>query len=146
MASRSRMRSCFFALFIVGLLGLAVYNTWQVHVLRAEVTNLKKQVEALKKGDDMPVNSALDSIELVMKARKHADLAKKYIADGEFKKARKELDTSLQLMKRFSQTSGDTSKDAMEQLRDTWQDAGDSLEKMWQGITEKSGGAKTKGG
>ncbi len=146
MASRSRASSCLFALFIVALLGLALYNTWQVHVLRTEVTDLRKQVEALKKGDDMPVNTAIESIELVMKARKHADLAKKHIADGEFKKARTELDTSLQLMKRFSQTSGEASKDAMEQLRDTWRDAGDSLEKMWQGITEKSGGAKTKGG
>lgn len=146
MASRSRARSFFFTLFILGLLGMTAYNTWQVRLLRTEVTALRQEVEALKKGNEMPVNSALDSLELVLKARKHADLAKKHIADGEFKKARVELDESLRLMKRFSQTSGDASKDAMDQLRNTWRDAGDSLERMWQGITDKSGGAKTKGG
>ncbi|GEM_PF-3183648 len=146
MASRSRVRSFFFTLFILGLLGLAAYNAWQVYLLRAEVTALKAEVAALKKAEDAPVGSALESIEHVFKARKHADLAKKHIADGEFKKARAELDKSLQLMKRFGQTSGESSKDAMDQLRKTWQDAGDSIERMWRGITEKSGGANSKGG
>ena len=143
MASRRRP---FFTLFIIALLGVTVYNAWQVHRLRAEVTDLKKQVVALRGGEGAPVNGAIDSLELLMKARKHADLARKYVADGEFKKAKAELDKSLELTKRFTETSGESSKDAIEQLRKTWQDAGDSLERMWQGVTDKSGSAKKKGG
>lgn len=143
MASR---RSPFFTLFIIALLGVTVYNAWQVHRLRAEVTDLKKQVAALRSGDRTPVSGALDSLELLMKARKHADLARKYVTDGEFKKAQAELDKSLELTKRFTETSGESSKDAVEQLRKTWQDAGDSIERMWHGITEKTGSAKKKGG
>ena len=146
MASRSRVRSFFFTLLILALAGMTAYNAWQVRVLRSEVSTLEQEVAALKKGDRASASSPLDSLELVMKARKHADLAKKYIADGEFKKAKVELDESLMLMKRFSQTSGDSSKDAVDQLRKTWRDAGDSLERVWQGITEQSGGAKAKGG
>ncbi len=145
MASRSRVRSFFFTLLILALVGKTAWNAWQVRMLRTEISALEQEVAALKKGD-RAASSPLDSLELMMKARKHADMAKKHIADGEFKKAKVELDESLRLMKRFSQTSGDSSKDALDQLRKTWHDAGDSLERMWQGITEQSGGTKTKGG
>lgn len=143
MASR---RSPFFALFIIALLGVTVYNAWQVHVLRAEVTDLKKQVAALGSGDRTPVNGDIDSREILAKARKHVDLAKKYVADGELKKAQAELDKSLELAKRFTETSRESSKDAVEQLRKTWEDAGDSIERMWRGVTEKTGSANKKGG
>lgn len=143
MASRRRP---FLTLFIIALLGLAVYDAWQVRMLRAEVTDLKHEVAALRKGDTASVSGALGSVELLTKARKHADLARKYIADGEFKKAKAELDASLELTKRVGQMSGESSKDALEQLRETWRDAGDSIERMWHGITEKSGGVKNKGG
>ena len=139
-------RRPFFTLFIIILLGLTVYNAWQVRTLRSEVTDLRTQVALLRTGGEKPVHGALGSLDLVTKARKHADLARKYVADGEFKKARVELDKSLDYMKSFSQTSGGSSKDTMDQLRDTWRDAGSSIEKMWRGVTEKSGGAKNKGG
>lgn len=140
MASRRRP---FFTFFIIILLGLTLYNAWQVRTLRAEVTVLRTQVALLRTGGEKPAHGALDSVDL---ARKHADLARKYVADGEFKKARVELEKSLEYMKRFSRTSEESSKDTMDRLQDTWRDAGKSIDKMWRGVTEKSGGAKNKGG
>lgn len=143
MASRRRP---FFTYFVVILMGMTVLNAWQVRTLRAEVTALKAQVEDLQTvGDRRPVH-AVGNTDLVAEARRHADMARKYVADGEWKKARVELDKSLDYMRSFSRTSEESSKDTVDQLRDTWRDAGSSIEKMWRGVTEKSGGAKSKGG
>lgn len=143
MAARARTRSFLFTLFILALLGLTLYNAWQVRVLRAEVSDLTHRVTALRGGNDAPARGAVESLQ---QARKHADLARKHIASGDFKKARAELDKSLLLMKSAGDTTDKPSKDAADQLRKTLKDTGDALERIWQGVTEKPKDTDNRGG
>ncbi|MBP6965086.1 MAG: hypothetical protein KBC96_11835 [Armatimonadetes bacterium] len=143
MAARARTRSFLFTLFILALMGLTVYNAWQIRVLRAEVSDLMDRVAALHGGNDAPARGAVEKLQ---QARRHADLARKHIASGEFRKAKTEMDRSLQLMKSAGDTTDKSSKDAANQLQKTLKDAGDALERMWQGVTEKPKVTDNKGG
>lgn len=143
MAARARTRSFFFSLLLLVLLGLTLYNSWQVRILRAEISDLQGQVSAYHGGDDSASGGALERLQ---QARRHADMARKHIASGDFRKAKAELDKSLQLMRSAGDTTDKSSQDAADQLRKTLKDTGDALERLWHGFTEKPKGTDNKGG
>jgi len=139
------MRRLVFMLFFVALLCLIAYNSWQVRALRVEVAGLTKEVAALKRGD-VSVSSTPADRSLIAKASKHLNQAKKHIADGDFGRAKGELEKSLQLMQRFSQESGESAKDAVDKLRGMWREAGATIERLRHAVGKESEKGKAEGG
>ncbi len=138
------MRRLVFGLFTIGLLCLLAHNAWQAHMLRGEVARLQKEVATLRHGGPVASDGA-DNLSLIAQARKHADRAKKYIADGDLGRAKVELEKSLRLIQRFSEESGESAKSTLENLRRMWRDAGATIERLRRAVAEESE-KKSKGG
>ncbi|HET6454261.1 MAG TPA: hypothetical protein VFI02_07645 [Armatimonadota bacterium] len=137
------MRRFFSALFMLALLAVVVFNAWQVSVTRREVADLKAQVAALK-SHGSGGSSEATPIALVNRARKHAALAKEYMLKGDLKRAKVELDDSLQLMQRAGQDTGTSYKEKIEKAQKTLEDTRSAVERLLKKFEKQP--EKSKGG
>ena len=138
------MQRLIFVLLAPAILVLVAYNVWQVSMLRGEVAGLKTQMAALK--GNVPASGSAEGVSLIAEAREHAERARKHIADGQLKRARTELDKSLRLMQRFSETSRSSARGALERMRRTWRDAEGNVERLWRKPEKKPEARNAKGG
>ena len=136
------MRRLISMLFTLALLVLVIYNIRQVSALRREVAALKTEVAALKSGRGEPSSSEM--LSLVQKAWKHADQAKRHVVEGDFKRARVELDRSLELMERAGRDAGAPSAGTLEKVQRSLRETRATIERLWRALDEKPD--KAKGG
>jgi len=122
------MRRMFSMLFSLILLALVVYNTGQVISLRREVATLKQEAAA---------KSGHGSTSVLGKAQKHIDLAKQYALKGDFKRADKELNTGLELLRKAGSDTTEPYTDKMEKMERTLSDTRGLIQRLW-GNTDKA--------
>lgn len=137
------MRRLISMVFVLAVLALVSYSAWQVSLLKREVAALKTEVAALKAGKG-GASEASGTLSLIAKAREHAERAKEHIRKGDLKRARTELDKSLQLMQRAGQDAGAPYRDALEKVQRTLRDTRATIEQIWRKSDEKPD--KAKGG
>ena len=137
------MRRFFSALFMFALLAVVLFNAWQVSLMRREVADLKAQVAALEAHKGR-LPEASGAIALVNKARKHAAQAKQYMLKGDLKRAKVELDESLELMERAGQDTGASYKERIEKAQKTLEDTRATVERLMKKFEKQPD--KVKGG
>lgn len=128
---------------MLALLAVVLFNAWQVSLMRREVADLKAQVAALEahRGRSPEASGA---IALVNKARKHAAQAKQYMLKGDLKRAKVELDESLELMERAGQDTGASYKERIEKAQKTLEDTRSLVERLMKKFEKQPD--KAKGG
>ena len=126
---------------MLALLAVVVFNAWQVSLMRREVVGLKEQVAALEAHKGRSPEST-GAIALVNKARKHAAQAKEYLVKGDLKRAKVELDESLQLMQRAGQDTGTSYKERIEQAQKTLEDTRAAVERLMKKFEKQPNKAK----
>lgn len=138
------MRRLFSVLFMIALLAVVGFNAWQVSLMRREVADLKEQVAALRASGKGGSAEASTPLSLVDKARKHAAQAKQYMAKGDLKRAKTELDESLRLMQRAGQDAGTPYKERIEKAQKTLEDTRSAVERLMKKFEKQPD--KAKGG
>ena len=128
---------------MLALLAVVIFNAWQVMLMKREVADLKEQVAALKTHKGGSAESS-GTIALVNKARKHAAQAKEYMLKGDIKRAKVELDESLQLMERAGRDTGTPYKERIEKAQKTLEDTRSAVERLMKKFEKRPD--KAKGG
>jgi len=106
-------------LLLLVLLALLGYKTWQVSVLRKEVTALEGEVAALR-----------------------ASRAKEHVLKGDFDRAKVELDKSLRSLQQASRHAGSAFAEALRALQGTLDDTRAAIEDVSRKPSKKPNDAK----
>lgn len=128
---------------MLALLAVVIFNAWQVSLMRREVADLKEQVAAFEANRGRSPEAS-GAIALVNKARKHAAQAKQYMLKGDLKRAKVELDESLELMERAGQDTGASYKERIEKAQKTLEDTRSLVERLMKKFEKQPD--KVKGG
>ncbi len=97
--------------FLVGLLGLVGYNTWETAQLRRDVETLRQQASGVsmkeKPGTPTRNNSegGSDPASLLASARRHYDAAQAHLGRKEYAEASREMMLASQAAKKASQNA-----------------------------------------
>jgi len=121
---------------MLALLAIVLFNSWQVASLRREVADLREHVGS--------GSSESASLSVLDKARKHADQAKEYMAKGDLKRAKSELDESVGLMQQAGRNAGESYKDKIEKTQKTLDDTRSGIERLIKKFEKQPD--KSKGG
>ncbi|MBI2843714.1 MAG: hypothetical protein HYX78_09970 [Armatimonadetes bacterium] len=136
----------FAALALVAVLGLSVYNSWQISRINRELAALRMDVSssgpALDKEEEF-----LSALELV---KRHTERARELLAGGQTGRARHELDRSLRWLERISSLSEDTAGDAARGITSTISAVQKEIEKAMEELSKQTpkrrpGGNETAG-
>jgi len=137
------VRRFVYVVFLVILVAIVFGNAREISRMKKEIADLQTQVAALQAHKGKP-SEAADSSAVISKAGKHAAMAKEYLAKGDFKRARKELDESLRLMQRAGQDTGSSYKDRIEKAQKTLEDTRSLVDRMLKKFEKQPD--KAKGG
>lgn len=116
---------------LVAVLAIAGYNYWQNGRMRGDLEAIRARV--VHPGG-RPAPDRQDLLTALAQAKDHATRARELIAAGQARRARLELDRSLQKLDRASSLSKDIAADAGSGLGAAWSAVRTEVEKAWNEI------------
>jgi hypothetical protein len=136
-------------LFLLILLGLVGYNTWETAQLRREVEELRQQAGArtgrVKLGVAVKVGTekATDPASLLASARRHYDAAQEHLSRKEFAEASREMMLATEATKKAGQNASSLSGEKVREFQQAVQSLSSRAEELMdQG--EENGASKPK--
>ena len=125
-----------FAIFLLILVAaLAGYTYWQVTRLQAEVAGLKATV-AKRQSQKVSATADRDARQLLAEATQGLKRARAALDHGQTRKAKRELDASLQKLGEVSKMAERSS--GGKELTQAWKDLRSQMDKLWKQFSKET--------
>ena len=131
--------------FMVGLLGLVAYNTWETAQLRREIADLRQQPGSASIKEKPGAGSSGNPASLLASARRHYDLAQEHLGRKEYVEASREALLATEATKKATRSASALSGDKLREFQQAVQSLSSRATELLD-ENGKSAPSKPKGG